>query len=267
MIARKTLLVVEGPLDSAVVARLLKERGFVRIQSKDDLPSALALEDLIPERFPIRGNLIARHPVPAFLVRRPCESAVVIVTSGGGSKVQGAVEATRDTLRVHRQIFDGVGILVDADDQKPLDLHAQFLKAWDLASTGSEGLPALPHEAGLVHCEGRRRAGVFISPDNRRPGTLETLLEEAAGAAYAEQWTYARAYVRDWPRTGLTRADQEEIQKPAGAAKASLHALACLLKPGKAIQNSIADNRWFTGATLHLPGVSGLVRFLGDLVG
>ena len=65
----------------------------------------------------------------------------------------------------------------------------------------------------------------------------------------------------------LLQEDLVELRKPAGRKKATIASIAAVLKPGKAIQTSIQDNRWLEGPTLELPRIVALRGFLGELMG
>jgi hypothetical protein len=60
--------------------------------------------------------------------------------------------------------------------------------------------------------------------------------------------------------------DLRELRKPAGRQKAVVSSIASVLKPGRAIQVSIQDNRWLSSRTLAEPKVALLRQFLRDLI-
>lgn len=104
-------------------------------------------------------------------------------------------------------------------------------------------------------------------PDNQGQGTLEDLLLDAAASAYPKLLEAARHYVADaGTDPALQQGDLEEFRKPAGPKKATAAAMASLLKPGKSIQVSIQDNRWLEPASLKLPRINTLQKFLEDLL-
>ena len=103
-------------------------------------------------------------------------------------------------------------------------------------------------------------------PDNASAGTLETLLLQVAALNYPSLLQSAEAHVANFPHAGLTAADQRECNKNAGRNKAVVGTMSAILKPGKAIQVSIEDNRWLEGPALALPGIADLLRFLTDLL-
>ena len=66
--------------------------------------------------------------------------------------------------------------------------------------------------------------------------------------------------------SGGTTRYLEEIRRPAGTTKAVINAIASVLKPGKAIQTSIQDNRWVRDAGLAVPAVAEVSAFLRTLL-
>lgn len=63
----------------------------------------------------------------------------------------------------------------------------------------------------------------------------------------------------------IAKHEQKELRAPAGKKKSTLAITSSLLKPGKAIQNSISDNRWIVDA-LDEPLVALLNVFLTSLL-
>jgi hypothetical protein len=97
---------------------------------------------------------------------------------------------------------------------------------------------------------------------------LEDLLLDCATKAYPDLKPLADQYiqsVRDTP-TAIPAVEQREFNRPAGANKALISAMGSVLKPGKAVQNTIRDNRWLEGEALNLPRVSAFRSFLWDLL-
>src|SRR5262249_38277720 len=153
------------------------------------------------------------------------------------------------------------GVLLDSDtDKSPADRY----------STIRDGLRAnkldFPDDAGSVS-GANPRLGAFVLPDNQTQGTLEHLLLECAGESYAALLTTATAHVDAALRDqSLVAEDLTELRKPAGRNKAIVSSVASILRPGRAIQVSIQDNRWLHGATLTLPRVQAVQEFLTNIL-
>lgn len=264
MTTNTLLLLVEGPHDLEFCARLLKPMGFHRIQQYEALRERHPFWlPLVPERWPQRGDLLARHPVPVFFTN-PNGQSVAIINAVGLSKL-----ATRlgIDLAVLTTPPDAIGIVLDADDAgAPQDRHAELVKAIAARPEPEAAQLKLPKKPGFV-LDGSPRCGVFVMPDNESSGTLEDLLLEAGGQSYPALRDAATAYVRGMDQVqGLTTDDLDEFNKPAGRKKATVAVMASILKPGKAIQVSIQDNRWLAPAAIELPRIKEINRFITQLL-
>jgi len=168
-----------------------------------------------------------------------------------------------DSLALLPTLPDGLGLVVDADK--------------DIASVVFNGLLSKVSalRAGLVFgagpgllAEGPPRAGVFVMPDNNSIGTLEDLLLDCAGVAYPALKPLADSYVGSVGRApaAVPNGEDKEFKKPAGEKKALVSAMSSILKPGKAVPNTIRDNSWIRASTLSLPRVQGMADFITKLV-
>lgn len=252
-------LVVEGPHDVEFVGRLLKPHGFKRVQHFSKLEPYW--EKLVPTKFPHKGDLLRRVPVPTFL--SSVDASVAVFAVGGDSKI---VDNVGDTLQaILPSPPEAVGVLLDADsDSTPLERFTQIHQGLTRLQLGL----VLPPQPGQVSSS-TPRCGIFVLPDNQTQGTLEELLLEGAALHYPDLLAEAQKLVT-WAGmspTGLTPEDLEEFKKPAGARKAATACVAAILKPGKSIQVSVQDNRWIEGASLTLPRIKAATRFLEDLLG
>lgn len=250
------LLAVEGPHDVEFVARLLRPFGFERVRKHDRLDPMFW--PLVPKEFPPEGDLLGRVPVPLFLSNAAMSLAIQSAT--GITEIVKSLARTFD--RVESQAFIGIGVLFDADDSA-VGNYQRFLtdpKCVELGLTW-------PDTAGTV-TEGSPRCGVFVLPDNTSAGSLETLLLECGDAIYPSLSAGSRTFVASAESGGsLVETDLKELQKPRGRDKAIVGCVANVLRPGKAIQVSIQDNRWLDGAGLELPRISVVRQFLVDLFG
>ena len=264
MTTNTLLLLVEGPHDLEFCARLLKPMGFHRIQQyqalKERHPFWLPL---VPERWPQRGDLLARHPVPVFFTN-PNGQSVAIINAVGLSKLATRLGIDLAILSVRP---DSIGIVLDADDAgTPQDRHAELLKAITARPEPEAAQLQLPENPGIIS-DGSPRFGVFVMPDNESSGTLEDLLLEAGVQAYPELQKAATDYVQGIDGVNdFTTEDLAEFNKPAGRKKAAIAAMASILKPGKAIQVSIQDNRWLDAAAIQLPRIKEANRFIQELL-
>lgn len=195
----------------------------------------------------------------------PSGQSVAIINAVGLSKL--AMRLGIDLASLNH-LPDAVAVLLDADDDgDPCQRHARLLR--EIGGRPESEIRELrfPPEPGQVDM-GPPRCGVFVMPDNRSTGTLEDLLLEAGSTAYPELNAAAESYVRSVQALSeLCPKDVEELRKPAGLKKATVAAMSSILKPGKAIQVSIQDNRWLEDTTLALPRIAEVTRFFRSLLG
>lgn len=252
-------MVVEGHHDIEFVARLLKPYGFKRIQYLKDLDTFWQRSSLIPTRFPYKDDLLKRVPVPVFF--QTATHSIAIHSASGYSRLAETIQETLISLPSQEDI-ESIGVILDADDTEPV--KRRFEKLIGALRDKNPDL-ILPVEPGQV-TNAAPTMGVFILPDNRNIGTLENILLDAAKVNYPNLSSAAALYIQNIDRSELTSKDLEEFTKPAGSKKAHIGSMASILKPGKAMQVSIQDNRWLEGDTFNLPGIQAISAFLKQLL-
>jgi hypothetical protein len=249
-------LVVEGPHDLEFIGRLLRARGLHRVQRKERLEEFW--DPLIPRYYPPDGDLLKRVPVPVFF--QSSSHSVAIHSAGGIDRLILTVGDTLDIPGFKSSEISSIGVFLDADWQTPVPETFARLRA----EMRAIGLPAAD-EPGTV-----KRAvpgtGVFIFPDNRSHGTLENLLDECAALIYPDLREKAQQFTAGVATVPLTNEDRKEFEKPSGRIKVTMGCISNFLRPTRAIQNSIADNRWLGEESLELPTVAQLYGFLKDLI-
>jgi hypothetical protein len=249
-------LVVEGPHDVEFVYRLLSPFGLKRVRLVANLDSFL--EPLIPRKYPPDGDLQKRMPTPLFL--QSSTHALAVHSATGDSRLVDTVQENLAVLDSTR--FTGVGILLDADKDSTVSSIARYAAIQEKMQ--AIGLPLIG-AAGTVTDGGPKR-GCFVLPDNVAEGTLEDVLLECAQTAYPTILVSAQAHVDAAMKDPtLHKEDLEHVRKPSGRNKAVVGSIASILRPGKAIQASIQDNRWLRGPTLLLPRVKAVQDFLASL--
>jgi hypothetical protein len=252
-------LVVEGPHDVEFVGRILRPYGFRRIRLKSALDPFW--EGLVPEVFPIDDDLLKRVPVPIFFSSDT--HSVAVRSAIGDTQIAKALYFNLSTLRPGQlSELVGIGVMLDADTvTTPVNRFAEIK-----GQIATFPLPlSLPNDAGEI-AQGSPKVGVFVLPDNRSQGTLEDVLLECAGIAYPSLLAGADTFVRGVDVNDLTRDDRKEFEKSAGKNKAIVSSISSILKPGKAIQVSIQDNRWLKDDALNLPRVKAVQAFLAELL-
>jgi hypothetical protein len=248
------VLVVEGPHDVELVYRLLSPFGMKRVRLDTDLDPFL--EPLIPRRYPPAGDLRKRSPMPLFLQSQ--SHAVAIPFAGGDAELVPTVE--RAAASIDFNGLTGVGIILDADsDKSPADRYAGI----------RDGLRAknfpFPDDAGSFSTT-TPRFGAFVLPDNQAQGTLEDILLECGSLVYPSLLVTATTHVDAASQDqSLINEDLKELRKSAGRNKAIIGSIASILRPGRAVQVSIQDNRWLQDAALAIPRVKAVQDFLVNL--
>ncbi len=248
-------LVVEGPHDVEFVYRLLSPFGMERVRLEKDLDPFFL--PMIPRTYPPDGDLEVRMPVPLFL---KCPThAIAVRSAGGDTRLVGAVE--EGSFKVGAERLTGIGILLDSDKmQPPADRYATIRDG-----LRAKGFP-FPDEPAIVS-PSPPRLGAFVLPDNRSPGTLEDILLECGRQVYPGLLARATAYVEAASQDSRLKGDdRKDLRKPSGRHKAIVGSMASILRPGKAVQVSIQDNRWLRGTTLMIPRVKAVQDFLADLL-
>ena len=248
-------LVVEGPHDVEFVYRLLRPFGLKRIQWEDRLDSYMW--PLVPRSFPHGGDLQKRVPVPLFL--QSPSHAIAVHSAVGDSRLVETFEESQ--IAINFNLMTGVGIILDTDHEIPAINRYNSIKA-EMQAKGF----VLPDAPGEV-IAGPPRLGAYVLPDNHSVGNLEDLLIECAQAAYPNLLSSARSHV-DAARNDATleKGVGNNLTKTPIYNKALVGAIASVLRPGRAIQNSIQDNKWFRDGNLNIVRVKAVQDFLVNLL-
>jgi hypothetical protein len=253
---------VEGPHDVEFVGRFLKLLGLKRVQHKPQLAPFWA--PLLPTSWPSplgSTDLLKRVPVPVFFQNQ--DVSVAIDSAIGDSQLLTSTLNTRSTVnQPGGAVLHAVGVVLDSD--KEVSAEERF-------TTIAKGLAAdklpLASTPGQV-IAGPPRLGIFVLPDNASAGTLEDLLIECAERQYPALLESARTHIGavkpEVPP--YTKSDLEDFLKPAGRQKSIVGSISSVLRPGKAIQTSIQDNRWVDGEALELPRMKMFRAFVEALL-
>jgi hypothetical protein len=259
---QRSLFVVEGPHDEAVLGRLLRERGLKSVTWLADLDPFWGR--LVPRTFPHRDDLRARVPVPSFYASETYSVGILAAVG-----IDNLVRTANTSLLLLPDGLSGLGLVLDSDD---LEVTA----AWEkLQESLKNGLPELKlgEIAGSVNTQADGfRFGGYVLPDNQRSGTLEAILLECAEVAYPTLLSAARAWIDALDphdkRVFVNAEERKDLIKPSGKDKAILGVIANVLRPGRAVQASIQDNRWLRDPEcLKLPKVAALGAFVDAVIG
>jgi hypothetical protein len=269
---RVDLIAVEGAHDLAFVQRVLKAFGFrqKRRLGNPETPSEnipLAVQGLIPRNFPTnKENDIHRRPdVPAFHVKD--EQCVVLIPTGGDSMLVGGVSNAIGIMDV--DCVSSIGFILDADCNPPQHKFDRLKAEWVEKIKDNELLRKYQFPSCVGVCTtGICPFGVFVMPDNQRSGSLESILLDQAKAVYPVLHDKADAFIQTVKNTDDAIPPGSELtQAGRNEGKAILHAMTSVLKPGKTLQTSIADNEWVPDGPDQFPAFfDPLVTYLEQLL-
>jgi hypothetical protein len=256
-------MVVEGQHDLEYVGRLLKAHGMERTRRIEELESFW--NPLVPRTFPYQGDLLKRVPVPVFF--RGNTFSVAVQAAEGDVRLTQSVEETLLVLPGNEGGFlSWIGVLLDADHKHNMSALARFRNLRNgLVNLGIE-VPELPREVS----RNSPRCGIFVLPDNDSAGALEDILIECGDAVYPQLMDGARTFLShvDSVRPTVLRRELGEFDRVSGRNKALVGCVMQVLKPGKASQVSIQDNRWIGEQTIQkVANVRTTMRFIQELLG
>ena len=248
-------IVVEGPHDIEFVYRLLSPFRVGRVRLEADLDPFF--RPLIPRNYPPDGDLQKRMTTPLFL--QSDTHAIAIHSAVGDTRLVQTVEENAALIDMAQ--VTGIGIILDSDKQIPAaDRYTTLKRAMQ-----AKGFP-FPAAPGDV-AQGKPKLGAFVLPDNASVGTLEDILIECAQQVYPNLLQSAIGHVNLVPGDAtLVPDDVEDFKKPAGRNKAIVGTIASVLRPGKAVQVSVQDNRWLRDGTLTISRVKAVQDFLVSLL-
>lgn len=182
-------------------------------------------------------------PVPTFI--QNATHSVALHSADGITNIVKMFEESWALLRGQDVHVDGVGIVLDADDrEQPATRHTELREHLTAIPHASLSWPATPGELAV----GPPRCGAFVFPNNVDIGTLEDLLLEASATTFPGLHASAAALIAgvttDPASLGLNSKDLKDFRKPAGARKATLGAVANVLRPGKSIAVAIPSRAY-----------------------
>lgn len=242
-------LVVEGPHDISAIGRLLKSKNLQMIKNINHLDAFWLEKRMIPRDFPIEGDLLKRVPVPTFYQSETL--SIAIHSAGGDSKIVSTMNLT--FANVDYDDFYSYALFIDADSKNALD-RLESLDVKDLPLINEITLP------GQIIIRNNVKAGIFIFPNNEDKGTLETVLLSCAELVYPSLLGPAKEYVTSTDITYQQDWGQSDFEKII------VGCIANVLKPGKANQVSIQDNKWISQETLASQNLKRLNDFIDALI-
>jgi hypothetical protein len=233
---------------------LLERAGLQRIRRKSFLDSFWY--PIVPREFPVKDDLVARVPVPSFF--QNATHSIAVQLAGGNRAAQAAEETLLEISGIQ-----SIGFILDAETEEPA---ARFRKlAADLLNLKPVAI-ILPANSGEINA-GPPRSGAFIVPDSQSQGALEHLPIDCAKIAYPKLLESAHGFIEPIATDpGPYGSDVAgAARESAWRLKATVGQVANVLKPGKAIQNSIEDNRWVCDDSISHTRIGAVDTFLRGL--
>ena len=264
---QRSIFVTEGPHDVEVIAALLSRYAIQRVKLLSDLDSFW--KRFVPTRFPHDDDLLKRVPVPLFLKSEQFQ--VAIISANGIENIARAVSVMWMQCYSEEPIH-GIGVLLDSDDKPPHDVWSELLEKMRSVQDDPQNALSFPDVLGDISASTSPRLGGYVLPNCKDKGTLESLLLQSARVVYPKLLSGASQWI-DTIHSGdkeifSNKEERRHFAKPSGKDKAKIASMASVLRPGRAIQNSLQDNRWFKDSkALALPDVTLLQTFIAGIVG
>ena len=242
------LLATEGPHDQAAISKLLQLAGFKNFDGTAKKLDPF-WEGFIP-KFPKNGKLYVRMDMPSILTS---QTHSVAIYCGEGSNLIPNLEAIAMNHRRYVQDIHSFGLIVDADEYLP-DVVAKK-KATALRTI----FPTISEIPGVIAGE-NPKTGIYILPDNKRKGVLDSVLVDCASFVYPDHKNGAMRFINDLD-------DKYTKHLNLGAKdKATVACIVSILRPGVANTSSIAQDKWISEQTLSNTDIVLFDQFLKDLL-
>lgn len=237
---RNYLIVCEGPHDCATIGKVLKTLNFSQIKAISEISECW--KKILPTKYPFNeDNLDRVSPVPDFYVSSDNSISVAIKSTGGDSKLIEELDLILISLeRKELKQIKGVSIFLDADDKDADTRIENLYKFIDKDSDITFKSDAFKNKVGDINGVDMK-ANIFIFPNNHEMGTLEDLLIEIGQKEYPDLIKKAINFVDSIPKEY-----ESKLLKGSKKKKSIIGIVSNILKPGKANQITISDDKWIT---------------------
>jgi hypothetical protein len=260
-------IVVEGAHDASFLGQLLKVRGFAAATKLSLVPSDWQV--LFPRAFPMDGETLERvMRFPEIFSRE--DLVVGITAAGSDSRLISTLRSVIDAMGT--STLRGIAVFIDVDKHDAATRFTSVQKqiaAMNRAAfeEGQPGYPiTVPKKPGVMEV-GSPQVGVFLFPDNNRPGALEDILVACAKTNHPEIAAAAIALVADIDMAcPVGQEDLKHLRSGMGKGKATVGTIANLLRPGVSVASSLAQTSWLAHPAFENDLVGGADAFLRALL-
>lgn len=257
------IIMVEGIHDLMVVYRMLRLKKFENIKNFMEIP--IELRKCIPNKFPFNDDNIEQRIVPCPTFMRNDNITVLINQSGGQTKM---LKDLNSILKINIEAKDlanlkTIGLIFDADDQNAEDKMNTIVYEYDTLASKMELVYSIKDiKSGAGNVFGFNvQYTCFILPDNENKGFLEDMLIDSAKQEYDGLLTLAEEYVEKVPQ------EYKRKWKPADKKKAVIGCVSNILKPGRANQVTIHDDKWINNLSVKdINSHKRLFDFISEIV-
>jgi hypothetical protein len=238
---RHYYFIVEGPHDVAIIGKILKLIGVKEMKSLNDISDLW--KQLIPNKYPFsNGKLDRVSPIPSFYQNK--EISVAIKSAGEESKIISELDLTVSALtREDLKQIEGILVFCDADESTQKEKFNRVMKSIRENEDLSFNESCFENKIGMFNGV-NIKADIYMFPDNESQGTLEDILLQGANIVYKDLLVAAKNYVST-VGTGYKKNWSVSSEK-----KVIMGCMTNVLKPGKANQISIYDNKWVSEETI-----------------
>ncbi|UWR86975.1 DUF3226 domain-containing protein [Phaeobacter inhibens] len=259
------VFVVEGSHDVSFIGKLLKGKGFSKIQSHSYIPDDW--RTLYPVKFPFHDDQLDRVVrFPEIYIKDTL--AVGLINSGGDSKLISSLRNALDAIGEGK--IRAAVIFSDADD-KTADYRFKWSQSElrnlneSAVDEGAQGYPVtIPSE--IASLEGHApKVGVFVFPNNKDCGSLEDVLFSCSEISHPELSKGAK---------GLVNALDEDLEpdhrslkkmrRGLGKAKSTMGTIATILKPGSSLAVAVEQGKMVPDKGVVPSAVTELDEFLDE---
>ncbi|ETP70339.1 hypothetical protein G159_02080 [Planococcus glaciei CHR43] len=250
--------IVEGVHDTSAIWRFIKLMNLNRVLNSDEVDDFW--DRTIPKNFPHNKELRKRVPVPTFFHNE--EISIAIQSAGGDGEL---IRSMNSITNIDYTELSGIALFCDAD-QKMANQRFDEIYQKLMSEILDEELMEIIKDTQLENVKkGKTNFGMYIFPDNENGGTLEDLLIEGAEISYKELLDLAKVYVDDAKNIDA-RYIKDARWSISSEKKVLVGVMANILKPGKANQMSIEDNKWISEFTIPETKQQKVQSFIQELI-